>query len=67
MAGYSLQQLLAWCHDDHLIDTYSIHGEKVVVQFGGSTKELDTRHAIDYLKALIRKRSTHAGMSAVRR
>lgn len=54
MAGYTLHQLLAWCYDDHLIETYAIEGDKVFVQTEGSTQELNGEQAIIFLKALIR-------------
>lgn len=61
MAGYTLDQLLAWCHDDRLIDTYAIRGDTVYVQSGSSMKTFDSGNALAYLKSLIRKKSEFSG------
>jgi hypothetical protein len=66
MTGYNLKQLLTWCYDDRLIETYSIRDDKVYVQAEGSTTELDPRHAVSFLKGLIRRKSTLPGSSSMR-
>lgn len=67
MSGYTLDQLLAWCHDDRLIDTYAIRGDTVYVQSGTSMKALDPGNALSYLKTLIREGSGGASEGVVRR
>lgn len=61
MSGYTLDQLLAWCHDDRLIDTYAVRGDTVYVQSGSSMKTFDSGNALLYLKSLIRKKSGFSG------
>ncbi len=67
MSGYTLNQLLAWCHDDRLIDMYAIRGDMVYVRSGDSMKKLDSSGAINYLKTLIRERTDDAGEAETRR
>lgn len=50
--GYTLDQLLEWCAQAHLIDGFKNDGEFVLILHDGVEKELDRVAAKKYLKTI---------------
>ncbi len=52
--GYSLEQLLSWSLQDHLIDAYERQGDRLVIVAGGLRHDLPRGEARSYLIGMIR-------------
>ena len=50
--GYTLDQLLDWCTQAHLIEGFAVDGESVFIIQGGIERELDHVTAKQYLKGM---------------
>ena len=59
MMSYSVGQLLKWCREDHLIDSYELSGDSVVITTGLEHREMRRDEARKFLFRLLRR--AHAG------
>ena len=53
-AGYTLDQLLSWCLEDRLIDSYQKTGQDIVIIQGDLRHELPLTEAESFLKGIFK-------------
>lgn len=51
-SGYSLDQLLRWCEEDHLIDGFDKTDETIIIFINGGSRTLSYSEAAVLLKGI---------------